>query len=92
MRGVAWSGAAPIARVEVSVNQGPWQQARLIGDHHQHGWQWWELFTNLTQPGTNSIRAKATDLAGHTQPAQPPWNRHGYGNNAMQEVLVQVAR
>jgi len=90
VRGVAWSGAAPIARVEVSINQGLWQQARLIGDRHRHGWQWWELITTVTQPGTNTIRARATDLASHTQPSEPPWNRQGYGNNAVQEVLVQV--
>ena len=92
VRGVAWSGAAPIARVEVSINNGSWQEARLIGDRHRHSWQWWELLTSLAQPGKNSIRARATDLAGHTQPGQPPWNRHGYGNNAIQEVLVQVTR
>lgn len=90
VRGVAWSGAAPIARVEVSVNDAPWQEARLIADRHQHSWQWWELLAKLAQPGTNSIRARATDLAGRTQPDQPPWNRHGYGNNATQTLLVQV--
>jgi DMSO/TMAO reductase YedYZ molybdopterin-dependent catalytic subunit/glyoxylase-like metal-dependent hydrolase (beta-lactamase superfamily II) len=90
VRGVAWSGAAPIARVEVSINDGSWQEARLVGDRHAHSWQWWELRTNLAQPGTNSIRARATDLAGRTQPAQPRWNRHGYGNNVIQQVLMQV--
>jgi len=89
VRGVAWSGAAPIARVEVSINQGPWQQARMVGDRHRHSWQWWEL-TTLTQPGTNTIRARATDLTGRTQPSHPPWNRHGYGNNAVQTVVVRV--
>jgi len=90
VRGVAWSGAAPIARVEISINDGPWQQARLIGDRHRHSWQWWELLTTLTQLGTNTIRARATDLADRTQPSQPQWNRHGYGNNAVQKVLMQV--
>jgi len=90
VRGVAWSGAAPIARVEVSINQGPWQEARLIGDRRRHSWQWWELLTNLGQPGENSIRARATDLDGRTQPGRPPWNRHGYGNNAIQQVDVQL--
>jgi DMSO/TMAO reductase YedYZ molybdopterin-dependent catalytic subunit/glyoxylase-like metal-dependent hydrolase (beta-lactamase superfamily II) len=90
VRGVAWSGAAAIARVEASINEGPWQEARLIGDRHRHSWQWWELLTTLAQPGGNSIKARATDLAGRTQPGQPPWNRHGYGNNAIQTVLVQV--
>ena len=27
VRGVAWSGAAPIARVEVRIGGGPWQDA-----------------------------------------------------------------
>jgi DMSO/TMAO reductase YedYZ molybdopterin-dependent catalytic subunit/rhodanese-related sulfurtransferase/glyoxylase-like metal-dependent hydrolase (beta-lactamase superfamily II) len=90
VRGVAWSGAAPIARVEVSINEGPWHEARLIGGRHRHSWQWWELLTSLAQPGKNSIRARATDLAGRTQPGKPEWNRHGYGNNAVQKVLVQV--
>ena len=30
IRGVAWSGSAPIAGVEVSVGEGPWLQARLL--------------------------------------------------------------
>jgi Mo-co oxidoreductase dimerisation domain len=87
---VAWSGAAPIAQVEVSINDGPWQEARLIGERHRNSWQWWELLTNLDQPGTTSIRARATDLTGQSQPGQPTWNRHGYGNNAVQTVVVQV--
>jgi DMSO/TMAO reductase YedYZ molybdopterin-dependent catalytic subunit/rhodanese-related sulfurtransferase/glyoxylase-like metal-dependent hydrolase (beta-lactamase superfamily II) len=90
VRGVAWSGAELIARVQVSINEASWQEARLIGDRHRHSWQWWELLTNLTQPGQNSIRARATDLAGRTQPSQPQWNRHGYGNNAVQDMLVHV--
>ena len=39
VRGVAWSGAAPIARVEVSVASGLWRQARLAGTPAPHGWQ-----------------------------------------------------
>jgi hypothetical protein len=91
VRGVAWSGTAPIACVEVSISHGPWQHARLVGDRHRHSWQWWELPTTLTQPGTTPIRARATDLTGHIQPAKATWNRHGYGNNAIQQLLVQVA-
>ena len=87
---MAWSGAAPIAGVEVSINDGSWQEARLVGDRHRHSWQWWELLTTLAQPGGNSIKARATDLADRTQPDLPDWNRYGYGNNALQKVVVQV--
>jgi DMSO/TMAO reductase YedYZ molybdopterin-dependent catalytic subunit/rhodanese-related sulfurtransferase len=90
VRGVAWSGEAPIARVEVSINGARWQEARLIGDRRRHGWQWWELLGVLTQPGTNVIRARATDLAGQTQPEQPFWNKQGYGNNVIHTLAVQV--
>jgi hypothetical protein len=37
-----------------------------------------------------SLRARATDLAGRTQPEQPAWNRLGYGGNAIQEASVSV--
>jgi len=88
VRGVAWSGAAPIARVEVSIGKGPWQEARLLGERHRHGWQWWELGTRVDRPGRIGLRARATDLAGRTQPEEPEWNRFGYGGNAIQEVSV----
>jgi hypothetical protein len=89
---VAWSGAAPIARVEVSVNDGPWQSTRLIGERQAHRWQWWELITQLDRPGVIAIRARATDLSGAIQPDTPFWTRHGYGNNAIQQVKVAVER
>ena len=88
IRGVAWSGAAPIARVEVSIAGGPWQQAHLVGDRNPYSWQWWELIIRIEESGTITIRARASDLAGRTQPERPEWNRLGYGNNAVQELSV----
>jgi DMSO/TMAO reductase YedYZ molybdopterin-dependent catalytic subunit len=90
VRGVAWSGAAPIARVEVSIGDGPWQEARLVGERKRHSWQWWELIARVDRPGTIALRARATDLAGRTQPAEQEWNRLGYGNNAIRELPVVV--
>ncbi len=90
IRGVAWSGVAPIARVEVSVGGGPWQETRLVGERNRHSWQWWELITRVDRPGRATLRARATDLAGRTQPEQPEWNRLGYGANAIQEVVVRL--
>jgi glyoxylase-like metal-dependent hydrolase (beta-lactamase superfamily II)/rhodanese-related sulfurtransferase/peroxiredoxin len=74
--GADWSGAAPIARVEVSIKQRFLARSPPHGDRHRHSWQWWELLTILAQPGTNSIRARATDLARRTQPGQPPLADH----------------
>jgi DMSO/TMAO reductase YedYZ molybdopterin-dependent catalytic subunit len=91
IRGVAWSGAAPIARVEVSVNGGTWQPARLVGEHNRRSWQWWELITQVPEPGVVTIRARARDLADRTQPDHAEWNRLGYGNNTIQSVAIRVA-
>ncbi len=90
VRGVAWSGAAPIGRVEVSVDSGTWQKARLVGVPAAHGWQQWEFLASGLQPGEASIRARATDLAGRIQPERPEWNRRGYGGNFIHEVLVRL--
>jgi hypothetical protein len=91
IRGVAWSGAAPIARVEVSVNDGGWHEARLVSERSRHSWQWWELITRVEKSEALVIRARATDLAGRTQPEHAEWNRLGYGNNAIQEVAIRVS-
>jgi DMSO/TMAO reductase YedYZ molybdopterin-dependent catalytic subunit len=93
VRGVAWSGAAPIDRVEVSIGGGLWLPARLVGERRQHSWQWWELFAQCEpgeHPTLSTVRARATDLAGNTQPERPEWNRHGYGGNAIQMISVSV--
>lgn len=91
IRGVAWSGAAAIARVQISVDHGDWQDTRLVGERRRHSWQRWEVLANLDRSGEVTIRARATDHAGHTQPESPAWNRYGYGNNAVQTLSVFVA-
>jgi DMSO/TMAO reductase YedYZ molybdopterin-dependent catalytic subunit len=90
IRGVAWPGAAPIEKVQVSIGGGPWQTASLIGERRRHSWQWRELTTRLDSPGETTLRARATDFAGRTQPERPDWNRLGYGGNAMQNVPVLI--
>jgi DMSO/TMAO reductase YedYZ molybdopterin-dependent catalytic subunit/rhodanese-related sulfurtransferase/glyoxylase-like metal-dependent hydrolase (beta-lactamase superfamily II) len=90
IRGVAWSGAAPIDKVEVSIGDGPWQMAGLLGERRRHSWQWWELPTRIGSPGQTTLRARATDLAGRAQPERPDWNRLGYGGNAIQVVRLLI--
>jgi DMSO/TMAO reductase YedYZ molybdopterin-dependent catalytic subunit len=90
VRGVAWSGAAPIARVEVSVDGGDWREARLVGERKRHSWQWWELITRFERKGDVTLRARATDLAGRGQPESAEWNKLGYGNNGIHEVTARI--
>ena len=90
IRGVAWSGAAPIARVDIRINGGPWLETRLRGERQRHSWQWWEVPLRVDEPGTVEIQARATDMASRTQPEKPEWNRLGYGSNAIQKIRVLV--
>jgi hypothetical protein len=41
-------------------------------------------------PGVVDLRARATDLAGRTQPEFAEWNRLGYGNNSVHQISVPV--
>jgi len=90
IRGVAWSGAGSISKVDISLNDGPWREARLVGERRRAAWQWWELITRLEHAGPVAIRARATDIAGRIQPERADWNRLGYGNNSIHTVTAQI--
>jgi len=90
IRGLAWSGVAPISQVWVSLGERPWRRARLLGRPVLDGWRRWELATQLDQPGTTTVRARAIDRAGRIQPEQPEWNRQGYGANGVQTITIHI--
>ncbi|GAA2024961.1 hypothetical protein GCM10009740_13240 [Terrabacter terrae] len=90
IRGRAWSGTGSITAVEVSLTgAGEWQPARLDQPTGPYQWQSWS-FTWQATPGRHSLRARATDAADNVQPDVPPWNRLGYGNNAVEVHYVDV--
>jgi DMSO/TMAO reductase YedYZ molybdopterin-dependent catalytic subunit len=88
--GLAWSGAAPIAKVEVSIGDQPWQPAALADGQRPYSWRRWQRVVRLEQPGSTTVRARATDLAGRTQPSQPCWNPLGYAANPVHHVPISI--
>jgi DMSO/TMAO reductase YedYZ molybdopterin-dependent catalytic subunit len=91
IRGLAWSGAAPVAQVAVSLDGGQsWQPAELTGDPARYAWRRWEYTLHINAPGQVSISSRAVDSAGNTQPAEPVWNYLGYANNAVQTIRLTV--
>jgi DMSO/TMAO reductase YedYZ molybdopterin-dependent catalytic subunit len=88
IRGLAWSGFAPIAKVEVSVDGRSWRQAQIQGAPDRAAWQRWELVIHVDRPGQTTLQARATDCAGNSQPERAEWNRLGYGNNSVQRVTI----
>jgi len=82
--GWAWSGFADVRCVEVSLDGGDdWTAATLGRALSPHTWCPWQVSFYVEHPGRHTLRARAIDASGHVQPDAPPWNRLGYGNNAV---------
>jgi len=88
LRGRAWSGAAPIARVEVGID-GVWTDATVGEAMGPYAWCPWSFTWNAT-PGEHVLSCRAFDEAGSSQPLEQPWNVQGMGNNLVQSVNVKV--
>jgi DMSO/TMAO reductase YedYZ molybdopterin-dependent catalytic subunit len=84
--GVAWAQHKGIEAVEVRVDQGPWNQARLAAVPDLDTWRQWVWEWDATS-GNHIIEARATDKTGYTQTAtqaQPPPNgASGYPSAAV---------
>ena len=90
LRGRAWSGYGPIARVEVSSDDGAtWSDAALEPAPAPYAWVGW-TFDWDAPAGRHRLRARATDETGATQPDDPPWNAGGFSNTTPQVVDVTV--
>jgi sulfane dehydrogenase subunit SoxC len=90
LSGRAWSGRAPVARVEVSTDGGAsWQPASLGQARSPWAWVAWSYAWDATA-GDHELCSRATDEAGNTQPLAAAWNAGGYANNAVQRVPVTV--
>ena len=86
--GRAWSGNAPIRRVEFAVD-GQWQDAILDAPVGAYAWRRWNARWSA-QRGAHELRCRATDETGAVQPLEPAWDVTGFGNNAAQRVEVNV--
>jgi sulfane dehydrogenase subunit SoxC len=92
LSGRAWSGRAPVTRVEVSTDGGrSWTGAQLAppDPDHPYAWRAWS-YDWTAAPGRCELLARATDAAGGTQPVEQDWNRQGMANNLVQRVPVTV--
>jgi DMSO/TMAO reductase YedYZ molybdopterin-dependent catalytic subunit len=68
--GVAWAPHRGISQVEVSVDEGPWQPARLSEPLSDDAWRQWVLDWDAT-PGRHRLQVRATDGEGVVQDGTP---------------------
>ena len=88
--GVAFSGEAAVAKVEVSLDGGgTWQAAKLEGEPGVGRWQVFRL-PFQARVGDLKAVARATDANGVQQPQQAVWNPSGYFWNGWHAVSFKV--
>jgi DMSO/TMAO reductase YedYZ molybdopterin-dependent catalytic subunit len=88
LSGRAWSGFAPVVRVEIAVDGG-WHEADLGAAPGRYAWRPW-TWTWQADPGEHVLSCRATDASGNSQPLEPFWNLQGMSNNYVQTVPVRV--
>ncbi|MFI1565411.1 molybdopterin-dependent oxidoreductase [Streptomyces sp. NPDC020490] len=64
--GVAWAQHRGIDRVEVRVDDGPWQEARLAAEDSRDTWRQWS-FPWQAAKGGHTLTVRATDRTGSVQ-------------------------
>ncbi|MEU6769577.1 sulfite oxidase [Streptomyces sp. NPDC046853] len=64
--GVAWAQHRGIDKVEVRVDDGPWEEARLATEDTRDTWRQWSYPWDATKGG-HTLTVRATDRTGETQ-------------------------
>ncbi|MGH1550647.1 molybdopterin-dependent oxidoreductase [Leifsonia poae] len=86
--GVAWAQTVGIRKVEVRIDGGPWQEAKLSNPINADTWVQWSLDWDATAGG-HTLAVRATDSAGRLQeekraPIAPN------GSTGWQQTFVRV--
>jgi DMSO/TMAO reductase YedYZ molybdopterin-dependent catalytic subunit len=90
VRGYAWSGRAPLDRVELSMDGKRTDDAMTVAaDAARFAWHEFAFRISL-DPGDHVLVAQGTDREGNTQPLSLRWNALGYANNAVRPVRIRV--
>jgi DMSO/TMAO reductase YedYZ molybdopterin-dependent catalytic subunit len=90
VRGYAWSGRAPLNRVELSGDgERPLATMTALADAARFAWHEFVFRVSL-DPGEHVLVARAFDCDDNSQPLAPRWNSLGYANNAVRPTRSRV--
>jgi DMSO/TMAO reductase YedYZ molybdopterin-dependent catalytic subunit len=96
LHGRSWSGNGLVRSAEVSADRGQtWHHAQLV-DHEPdvgayRAWRPWEIPWEPAEAGNYTLRARATDVTGASQPDTHAHNTLGYLFGAVVDHPVTVA-
>ncbi|GJE58035.1 SorA family sulfite dehydrogenase catalytic subunit [Methylobacterium trifolii] len=90
LRGIAFDGGYGVTDVAVSVDDGrTWTEAALGQDLGRYSFRPWSLRADLPT-GAHTIKVRATNRIGQSQPLSPLWNPAGYMRNVVETVRVRA--
>jgi DMSO/TMAO reductase YedYZ molybdopterin-dependent catalytic subunit len=92
VHGAAWTCDAEITKVELSTDGGKtWNDAKLPGESKTNAWRLWEFnWQTPSQPGKQTLIARATDSFGRTQSSHRDPDRGTYMINHLLAIEVEV--
>jgi DMSO/TMAO reductase YedYZ molybdopterin-dependent catalytic subunit len=92
VHGAAWACDAEITKVELSMDGGAtWNDAKLLDEPSPNAWRLWEFnWQTPSQPGKQTLIARATDSLGRTQPSHRDPDRGTYMINHLLPIEVEV--
>ncbi len=92
VRGGAWACDAEITKVELSTDGGAtWSDTKLLGESKPNAWRFWEFdWQTPSQPGKQTLIARATDSLGRTQPVMRDPDRGTYMINHLLPIEFEV--
>jgi DMSO/TMAO reductase YedYZ molybdopterin-dependent catalytic subunit len=91
LRGIAFSGYAPVVKVEISEDDGKsWFAAKLGEDYGPYSFRTWETPWSAKTAGKHTLMVRATDEKGNVQPDEPVWNPGGYLWNRIERLELMA--
>jgi DMSO/TMAO reductase YedYZ molybdopterin-dependent catalytic subunit len=90
--GVAWAGEEPVARVEISADDGrTWNRADLIGPQAPYSWTLWEYLWEAAAPGDYDVLVRAVSASGKAQPMEHDPFNGGYQIHHSRPTRLRIA-
>ena len=92
VRGIAFDGGRGIREVQFSADGGKtWRAAQLGQDLGRYSFREWQADFRPERAGAYELKARATNMAGETQPLEALWNPAGYMRNVVETLRVTAA-
>jgi sulfite dehydrogenase (cytochrome) subunit A len=91
VRGIAFDGGYGISKVEFSADGGrSWADTRLGGDLGKYSFRTWTMPFKPPTRGLYSLKVRAFNRRGESQPMIAGWNPAGYMRNVVETTTVSA--